>query len=193
MTVSEQGASSGLERALQEAHFRQASAIERLMEHEFLSELIQAALAEGRGFPTVLRAETDTNGYDVVLGCGGVTRWVQLKASARMVRAQPLNIGLTRQPSGCVVWLVYSVDDHGCISFHFGWLGNGPGEPMDDLPGAPAKGRANAQGHKGVRPTVKLVSYGKFERVDTMEDLLVKLFGPLERPVDGLDGLDSTA
>jgi hypothetical protein len=171
---------AGLASALRQASFLQSTAVERLMEHAFLSEILQAALAEGRGFVTVLRAETDTSGYDLVLGCGGVTRWVQLKASARETgRSQPLNIGLTEQPSGCVVWLVYAVDGCDRISFRYRWLGGPPGERLEQLPGGPARHtRANAQGLKAVRPAIRKVSYGAFTPVATTSVLLEKLFGP---------------
>src|SRR5688572_28188066 len=96
--------------------FLRSSFYERLVEHVFISELLQEAWFRCGASVEVLRSEVDNSGYDVVLECNGVTRHVQLKTSesASRTRNQKVNVGLASKPSGCVVWIVRTEDPASC-------------------------------------------------------------------------------
>lgn len=61
--------------------YRESSFREKLLEHVFVSELLQEAWLGRRQTMEVLRSEVDAAGYDLVLECGGTIRYVQLKGS----------------------------------------------------------------------------------------------------------------
>lgn len=81
----------------------QSTRREKLMEHVFLGELLRALLRAGRRCE-VLRAETDTSGYDLVIEVDGRLRHVQLKTmrSDGKRRNVDLHLGLAAKPAGCV-------------------------------------------------------------------------------------------
>ena len=66
---------------IDETDFRQSSFRENLLEHMFISEVLQEAWIKRRQVIEVLRSEVDDSGYDVVLVSGQVIRHVQLKSS----------------------------------------------------------------------------------------------------------------
>lgn len=66
----------------------------------------------------------------------------------------------------------------------FLWFGGAPGEPLPDLgskPGRHTKG--NKDGNKLTRPGHRVIPKSAFQRIPTMPDLAVKLFGPGSSPV----------
>lgn len=64
-----------------------SSFFEQLVEHTFVSELLQEAYYGSGELIEVLRSEIDASGYDVVLECRGIMRHVQLKTSRPGARA----------------------------------------------------------------------------------------------------------
>jgi hypothetical protein len=71
----------GPEDARDTSHFLQSSLREKLLEHVFIGELLRCLWRLGRRDIEVLRAEIDASGYDLVLECNGVLRYVQFKSS----------------------------------------------------------------------------------------------------------------
>ena len=88
--------------------YLRSSFYERLVEHVFISELLQEAWFGYGAAMEVLHTEVDSSGYDVVLECNRILRHVQLKTSEAGSRTarQLVNVALAEKPSGCVVWLV---------------------------------------------------------------------------------------
>lgn len=64
-----------------------SSALEHLLEHVFLSEILQEVWFSRQQVIDVLHTSVDAFGYDVVLDLDGVTRHVQLKARRKDGRA----------------------------------------------------------------------------------------------------------
>lgn len=63
------------------ADYRESSFREKMLEHVFISEVLQETwLRHGRTIE-VLRSEVDSSGYDLVLEYNGIVRHVQLKGS----------------------------------------------------------------------------------------------------------------
>lgn len=166
------------EKELRDAHFRYSVLRERIVEHLFVGQIMQALWKRGVYDIEVLRAEFDTGGYDLVLTRSGQARYIQFKVSLEDARRRDVNVNmrLASVPSGCVVWIGVS---HNLDFQWFRWFGNGPGEKLSDLSAYPkAKHtRGNAQGIKGVRADQRLVPKSDFVKIASLEDVLVRLFG----------------
>ncbi|HST37199.1 MAG TPA: hypothetical protein VLK25_11290 [Allosphingosinicella sp.] len=125
----------------------------------------------------VLRSEFDTGGYDLVLGFHKIVRHIQFKSSlvTSSTAEQSISLKLGDKPSGCIVWVVVKPD----LTFsHFLWFGGLPGEPLPCISNYPVtkQARANAQGFKADRPDHRRISKGKFTRLDTLDQVVVRLF-----------------
>jgi hypothetical protein len=147
-------------------------------EHVFVGQVLQRLWQRGRRDIELLRAEFDAGGYDIVIECGQVTRHIQLKTlNTSGKRAHfDLRVRLQARPSGCAVVLVVS---SALDLDHFLWFGGLPGQPLPDItdmkPAKHSKGGAN--GVKAERPDLRLVPRRHFKKIDTIDDLLVRLFG----------------
>lgn len=145
--------------------------MENLIEHMFLAECLQESWF-GREEPLeVSRAEVDRGGYDVVLRSKGVTRYVQLKASRRDGRTnrQTVNARLQAMDGGCIVWILYEVDDvTRRAKMQFLW------REASDLPERIGR---HTRGERGPRPNMRVLTRGSFERLTSMSDLVDRLFG----------------
>lgn len=147
---------------------------EKLIEHVFVGDLMRTLWVHDIDDLDVLRPETDASGFDMVLELAGVTRHVQLKASARDARTsrQCLQLALGTKPSGCVIWVQF---DRATMQLGpFLWLGNAPKQPLPDISGLP-RGR-HSRGKKE-RANVRIVNKGEFVRLSSMEELANQLFG----------------
>lgn len=84
-----------------------SSFYEQLVEHKFISELLQEACFRYGKTIEVLRSEVDAYGYDLVLEYQGVIRHVQLKTSKpdSSTSNQSVALRLTQKENWCVVWV----------------------------------------------------------------------------------------
>lgn len=160
----------------------QSSYREKLLEHLFVGEVLRCLWRRNSTSAELLRPEVDNGGYDFVLGCGPVTRHIQLKSSHRdaSTQTQNLNIRLADKPSGCVVWMYFDRE-----SLELGpylWFGAAPGKPLPDISTFPVAKhtKANAQGVKAERPNIRTVRRSAFEQVDHVGVLVGKLFGGID-------------
>jgi hypothetical protein len=157
---------------------------ESLLEHLFSGEIMRHLWTKGFSQVEVLKSQVDNNGYDLILEANGATRHVQLKSSHHEAATSRINthVQLAEKPSGCIIWIYFAPDTLALGPFL--WFGGKPGEPLPDLSGfAVAKhAKGNAQGVKAERPNVRTVPKSRFTRVETMEELSERLFGPWELP-----------
>lgn len=125
-----------------------SSALEKIIELAFLSDLTQEAWFGRRQIVDVMHSSVDAFGHDVVLECGSVLRHVQLKArrAGAMTSRYKINTKLGERPSGCVVlidWHLGSESDR--INLSYRWFGGEPGLPLPPLGDRIAKhSKANA-------------------------------------------------
>lgn len=150
---------------------------EKVFEHLFLGDLTRSLLRSGRRCE-VLRAEYDGSGYDLVLEADGVLRHVQLKAMrADGKRAHvDINADLARKPSGCVVWML--IDPVSFTTQAYRWFGSPIGLPLPELGDRMARHtKANSHGVKAERSGIRTLPKSRFETVQTMDDLIERLFG----------------
>jgi hypothetical protein len=163
-------------------HSLYSSYREALLEHLFAGEVMRYLWLRGIHRMEVLKPQVDDGGYDLVLEANGVTRHVQLKAShhSSTTARVGVNLRLSEKPSGCVVWMRF--DPNTLELGPFLWFGAPPGERLPDLSGF-AIGKhtkANAEGIKLERPNVRVVQRHKFEEVESVADLVERLFGSLQ-------------
>ncbi|MBL8813359.1 MAG: hypothetical protein JNM43_24550 [Planctomycetaceae bacterium] len=159
--------------------YRKSSFYEQLVEHVFISEVLQEVWFRFGQTVEVLRSEVDASGYDVVLECNGILRHVQLKTSAAGARTagHKINVALATKPSGCVVWIQRHEENHR-MTLSYLFFGADAGQPLllpDDLKvGKHTKG--NKDGVKAVRPLIRVVPKTRFHRVNTTTELVARLF-----------------
>ncbi|MGA7676135.1 MAG: hypothetical protein WCA78_13960 [Rhizomicrobium sp.] len=161
------------------SHYLHSSLREKIVEHVFLGELLRYLWLGGTRDVSVLRPEVDDCGYDFVLGCGGSWRHVQLKASHRTAKTAyvPVNMGLSRAPSGCVVWLLF--DPETLSLGPYLWLGGRPGVPLTEADLGERIGRhtrADSHGAKRKRPSIRMVGRGRFTQFGSISDVADVLF-----------------
>jgi hypothetical protein len=167
-----------VETALHSIH---SSYRESLLEHLFVGDLLRTLWLKGHVLAEVMKPQVDDAGYDLVIDCNGVTRHIQLKASYQGARTarQTVHSYLGRKPSGCVIWVRF--DPSSLKLGPFLWFGAAPGKRLPDVLGlrVARHTKGDAHGHKAPRPNLRVLPAAMFERVETMEALIVRLFGAL--------------
>ena len=167
------------------ARYLKSNFYEQLVEHAFISELLQEAWFRYGKTVEVLRSEIDTSGYDLLLECNGVIRHVQLRNSIAGSKTayQKINIALAEKASGCVVWLMREEDEDTCrVKLRYLFFGNPPGEPLPSLEyfKTAKRTKGNAQGVKKERPLIRKIPKSKFIELSGINELLGNLFGLIE-------------
>ena len=95
----------------QEQHYQHSSYREKLLEHLFLAELLQVGwFRDPERRVEVVRPEDDDSGYDLLLECGGLRRYVQLKSNKK-ASAPTINVKLGCKEGGCVVIILVKVPE----------------------------------------------------------------------------------
>lgn len=163
-------------------HYTSSSLRESIIEHIFIGECLRRLWQLGIRDMLVLRADVDAGGYDLVFERGPIVRHIQLKASfnSSSVRRQPINALLCAKPSGCLVWIGFDRETMLLGPYH--WFGGEPGKPCPDLSGFRKARRttANAHGVKPLRANTYEVPLSRCTKLDTIDELLFRLFGPLD-------------
>ena len=160
-------------------HYLKSSFREKLIEHLFIGEMLKLSWrSEGCGLE-VAKPEVENQGYDLIAEENGVIRHIQLKAAHLQAKAakQKVHIALSAKPSGCVVWVYFNEEtlELGPLLF----FGNSAGEPLPSLDGrrVAKHTKANSDGVKAERPEIREIPKGRFEKLETMEQVYAKLFG----------------
>lgn len=160
-------------------HSTNSSNREKLLEHLFIGEVLRYLWKADITDAESLRPDVDSRGYDIVLGCNGCFRHIQLKSSYRGAKTarQKIHIALADKPSGCVIWLIF--DEETLQLGPFLWFGDSPGRSLGDLSNYPiAKHtKGNAQGVKAERPSHRVIPKGHFQVIESIPELIEKLFG----------------
>ena len=151
---------------------------EVIVEHQFIGEALRRCWVRGITDVEVLRSESDSFGYDLVMGRGPIVRHIQLKTLRVGGKASDAKIGLKlmEKPSGCVIWIVVTPDLH---FDHFLWFGGLPGAPLPDIRDLKVAKhtKGDSEGAKAERPAHRLVPRRRFEKLPSLDAVLVHLFG----------------
>lgn len=155
---------------------------EQLVEHVFISEVLQEVWYSFGKTAEVLRSEVDASGYDVVFECNGILRHIQLKTSKVDAKAsgQKVNIALADKPSGCVVWIVRHEDhDTRRMRLNYLFFGGEAGQRIPSLDGLKVAkhSKGNAKGFKAERKAIRVVPKSRFKSIAGMRALVETLFG----------------
>jgi hypothetical protein len=156
---------------------------EQLVEHAFVSEILQEVYY-GRGeVVEVLRSEVDSSGYDLILECNGVMRHVQLKTSRPGARAasQKVHLKLGEKPGGCVIWVIrHECPESRRMRLSYRFFGGAAGERLPSL--AEYKiakhNKGDSTGKKKERSAIRVIPKSQFRVIETTSDLVDVLFGP---------------
>lgn len=160
-------------------HFINSTLRERIVEHVFVGAALKRLWQRGVTDVEVLRSEFDAGGYDLVMSLQKIVRHIQFKTTivGGKATSTKISLKLLEKPSGCVVWIVVTP------KLELGpylWFGGSPGEPLPDILGMKRARhtKANTQGVKAERPHHRLVRRSQFEKLDTLDSVLERLFGP---------------
>jgi uncharacterized protein (DUF4415 family) len=151
---------------------------ESILNHVFVGQLLRSLWVRNLTEVEVLRPEVDAAGYDLVIECRNQLRHIQLKSSFLSAKTQSVTVNarLASKIAGCVIWVFFDQDSLEPKVFH--WLGAGPGEPVPDLGVYPPakQTRANSSGIKAKRLQFRSVPKRKFEKLDSMDEVIERLF-----------------
>lgn len=163
-----------------ESEYLHSSLREKILEHLFVGEILKSLWLKKIFDVELLRSEVDNVGYDIVISCKRIVRYIQLKASTKEARTsrQKINISLCEKPGGCVIWMQF---DAGNLQLGpFLWLGGKPGEQLDIQKKPVAKHtKGNANGTKLERHNVRVLNKGDFKSLATIDDVIFNLFPDL--------------
>ena len=166
--------------------YLKSSFYEQLVEHVFISEVLQEVWYRFHQTVEVLRSEVDASGYDLVFECNRILRHVQLKTSrvGGKTARQKVNVALENKPSGCVVWIIREEDQathRMTLSYKF--FGDRAGSRLPSLDNYPSAKhtKGNKDGVKAEQSAIKVVPIRDFAKINTTTDLVVQLFD-FDRP-----------
>lgn len=173
---------------------------EMLLEHLFAGAVMRHLWLRDVGRLEMLKPQVDDSGYDLVLEAHAIVRHIQLKASHHGA-ATPgvnINVALAEKPSGCVIWLRF---DPATLEFGpFLWFGGEPGAKLPDMTSfrVTTHAKANAKGIKTERPNIRYVPKASFDRLQSIEEVVARLFGGMPACssgtlVPGPEGVDAPA
>lgn len=159
-------------------HSTHSTLRERIVEHVFVGDALRSLWRRGIVDVEVLRAEFDAHGYDLVIGRGDVVRHIQFKTgTANRPGDVSVPLVLSSKPAGCVLWI--HVTD-GLELGPFFWFGGPPGAPLPPLSSAvPRRPTHNSQGVRPPRANHRVIAASAFQRLETVDEVLVALLGDL--------------
>lgn len=160
------------------AHYVHATLRERIVEHVFVGDALRRLWQLGVTDVEILRSEFDAGGYDLVMSHRDVVRHIQFKTIMVGGKAAHTKVSMEK-PSGCVVWIMLSPE----LKLEaYLWFGGHPGKSLPDVRKMKVAKhtKGNAKGIKAERPNLRIVPRSQFEKLGTLDELLGRLFGPLE-------------
>ena len=141
---------------------RDARYVENIMEHAFLSEVLQHCWFMRHHRVEVIRPEVDAGGYDLVLEANNRVRHVQLKSySAGGAKGAPklINARLRDHPDPCVVRISWKPNPETCrvdLQYRYSGWEVWPA-PVDGAKNFELKGVHFVPGNQGFLRTPELV------------------------------------
>ena len=157
-------------------NIRHSTLRERIVEHIFVGDALRILWNKDITNVEVFRSEFDAHGYDLAIAQRDIVRHMQLKTSLKRPRIISLAQSLAEKPSGCVIWIQITPD---LKLGPYYWFGGTPGNRLPDISKFPNSMRPtrNKKGERPVRGNYRDVPLSKFERVETLPEVLEKLFG----------------
>ena len=159
----------------QKQHYQHSSYREKLLEHLFLSELLQVGWFKDPPIRVeVIRPDVDNSGYDLLLECGRFRRYVQLKRSHK-ARDPTVNAGLGKKKGGCVVIILFSVAGQGSTrtyNLRYRFFGKKNPEQCPELGETTGKDPNSGK----IRKDTRILNIRWFDKPAKINQLFDKLF-----------------
>lgn len=160
-----------------------SSHVENILTHALVAAIGQELWRRDPGLDLqVFNAEVDDSGFDLVLGCGGSMRYIQIKQTHLLGKAVKYSLrqDFAQMIGGCAVVLVYGAEtleiDH-CLFY-----GGGAGEtmsPVEHLPMTKSPGRRTIEGVRKIREHYRDVPRKSFKGPLSIAELVNCLFPEL--------------
>ncbi len=129
--------------------------IENLMRHRFTYDVSRLLLLRQEPeLVTVLKAEVDDAGVDLVLTFRKITRQIQMKTLAKKTTNNPYSVAeaLGGLAGGCVLWVCYDRETLKPTGYHLmGARGDAPMQELDQFPQATKKKNGKKVSRAGYR------------------------------------------
>jgi hypothetical protein len=144
---------------------------EKLIEHRFIADVMMYGWYIHRKEIRILRCETDSSGYDLILDCENKYRFIQLRTSCSNSKRsyQHINVSLIDKQNPCVIWIFYNYNNNKSnFEFRYLFWGSEIDEPTPlVIHKRKAKPLDKISGHN--------ISKGQFEEIP-FKELFSKLF-----------------
>lgn len=129
----------------------------------------------------VFRTDVDDAGYDLILGSGGVLRYIQIKQTHSLGSAARYSLrrGFADIPGACAVAIIFQGES--LIPVHYLYYGDEPGKTMPGITGfkvSRAPGRRTPDGSPKLRENYRDVPRSEFGEPLSISQLTDKLFPP---------------
>jgi len=179
-TTEAGGASLELDDNYREALARRSSHVENILTHAFIVAIAQELWRRDPWHDLqVFKAEVDDSGFDLVLGCRGGVRYIQIKQTHLQGNAvkYSLRLDFSKMVGGCAIVIVYRAET--LEIDHWLFLGGDPANAMpsiEHLPATVSPGRRTAEGTRKVRENYRDVPRKFFQGPLTIAELLDLLF-----------------
>jgi hypothetical protein len=146
----------------------------------FVGEALRWLWVNGERDVDVLRPEFDAGGYDLVLRCREIERYIQFKTATVGSKTARINasLRLMEKPGGCIIW-IFVTNKLEMKMDSFLWLGGTPGEKLPSIldKDFAKHTKGNARGHKAKRPSQRVIPIRDFGKRCTFDQVMENLFG----------------
>lgn len=149
-----------------------SSYIEKIIEHIFLSEILTIAWKMSKKKINVIRPEVDNSGYDLILECNGIMKFIQLKSSSENIKKQNINSKLFEKKEFAVILAIVDKEEMNIKEYYYYADKN---IVVTKLKSA-KHNKANSKGVKTERPNIKEIPNSGFVKLNSIMELLEKLF-----------------
>ena len=152
------------------------------LENAYRYVLVAELIRKGNqlNFPRfdILFSETPDEGYDIVLGCNGKYRFIELKADYGRKRKANVKVSmnLMNRPNGCVVWVLVDPTDLTITNYMFWGADFGLTVPSMIGFNTAKHTKANKDGIKNLRSNIKKIPKSAVTMMPDLESLIRKLF-----------------
>jgi hypothetical protein len=157
---------------------------ESIIEHLFIGEILKELWKEHTTHVEILKPQVDDAGYDIVIECkrnsksdNSIPCYIQLKSAFVGSKTAKVSLSkkLTNKHHWCMIWVFF---DSKFTLKSFLCYGAATGQTSSDIaklkPTKHSKG--DAKGNKAIRPGHFDVPKGKFVEIDSISDVIDKLF-----------------
>jgi hypothetical protein len=171
---------TGTEFEINSENSTRSSHRESIIEHLFIGQILKGLWKAHATQVEVLKPQVDDAGYDIVIECkrnsksnASIPCYIQLKSAFVGSKTAKVSLSkkLTSKPHWCVIWVFF---DPEFTLKSFLCFGTATGQTSSDT--TKLKTTRRSRGSKADRPGHCDVPKGKFVEIDSISDVIDKLF-----------------